>query len=179
MEENKYKKQETNLKEIKRKINEFILEEINRQYRNNEEKVLEELLNAMGYETRILRKSDEEKDIVATKPKTSLSLLLQCKETIFDENVDEDKENEEDRDVFKIDNNYDVLVTISNYGDSNNDYAKEIKVNKALGGKEIVELVLKYYPQMSSEFKDKIPLKNMFVPYSWDSGEEKDITLFP
>ena len=179
MEENKYKKQETDLKEMKRKINEFILEEINMKYRNNEEKVLEELLNAMGYETRILRKSDEEKDIIATKPKTSLSLLLQFKETSFDEIIDENKEEEKDRDVFKIDNNYDILVTLSNYGDSNNGYAKELKVNKALGGREIVELVLKYYPQMSNEFKEKIPLKNIYVPYGWDKEEINNVTLIP
>lgn len=169
MEENN--KEIIQLKKMKKKINEYILGEINRKYRSNEEKVLCELLNAMGYETRIVKKSDTEKDIVATKPNTSLNILLQFKENTFDQ-------DEEDRDVFKIDNNYDVLVTLSNCGEIDNNYAKELKINKALGGKEIIELVLKYYNKMSDEFKTQVPLKSIFIPADWDIEDIKENTLF-
>ena len=174
-------KEKIDFEKIQKDIRKYILDEINKKYKKNEEKVLCELLNAMGYETSVERKNEEGKNIIATKPGTSLTILLQFNENAFKQDEENDKkdddENDEEEAIFKMDNNYDVLVTLSNYGEGNNEYTKKLRVNKALGGKEIVEMVLKYYSQMSDEFKKNIPLKMMLIPCEWDV-KKKDSILF-
>ena len=63
------------IKNIEKRTNEFVLEQINKNYKNCEEDVLCELLNAMGYETKIIKNREGEKDIIASKPGTSLNIL--------------------------------------------------------------------------------------------------------
>lgn len=162
-----------NLNEIKRKTNEFILEQINKNYKNNEENVLCELLSAMGYETKIIKSRAGEKDIIASKPGTSLNILLQLQEAFSDDDLEENQ-----RSLFNLDNNYDVLVTLSNCGENNDNYAKEMKVNKVLGGKEVISLVLKYYSKMSDDFKTKVPLKSIWIPGDWKTEDNDSSNIF-
>ena len=68
-------KEKIDFEKIQKDIRKYILDEINKKYKKNEEKVLCELLNAMGYETNVKGGSEIERNIINLNPTTKKHLF--------------------------------------------------------------------------------------------------------
>ena len=63
---------------------------------------------------------------------------------------------------------YGVFVTLSNYTKKAQDYLKINPIIRGINGTELVDLVLKYYDQLSEKYRKMIPMKMVYIPISKD-----------
>lgn len=59
---------------------------------------------------------------------------------------------------------YGLFVTLSDYAKNAKAYLEKHPIIKSINGSELVDLILKYYDDMSEKFKDTIKLKKVFIP---------------
>lgn len=140
----------------------YILKELNKNFKGYElENVVADLLNAMGYRTKISSHGgDNGKDIIAYKDELPSRIIVQVKsqnDNITESMVQSLKGTMDEGD-------YGLFVTLSDYAKNAKIYLEKHPIIKSINGSEFVDLILKYYDDMSEKFKDIIKLKKVFIP---------------
>lgn len=140
----------------------YVLKSLSRNYKGYDlENVVADLLNAMGYKTKISpRGGDRGKDIIAYKDELPPRIIVQVKSQegdIAESTVQSLKGAMREGD-------YGLFVTLSNYTKNAKKYLESMPIIKSINGSELADLILKYYDLMSEEFKDTIKLRKVFIP---------------
>lgn len=154
--------------EIKESTRDFILKELTRQLKGYElEEFIADLLRAMGYRTKVsTRGGDHGVDIVAYKDELPPRILVQVKSTDGDiqESVIQSL-----RGAMK-DGDYGLFVTLSDYRDNAKAYLDNTPIIKGINGAEVIDLVLRYYEQLSEKYRRMIPLERVYIPVMEDNA---------
>ena len=140
----------------------FILKELSRQLKGYDlEGFVADLLRAMGYRTTISPQGgDSGIDITAYKDELPPRILVQVKsqdgdikETTIQSLKGAMREGE-----------YGLFVTLSNYTKNAQKYLDSTPIIRGINGTELVELILKYYDDLSDKYRKMIPLKQVYIP---------------
>ena len=140
----------------------FILKELSRQLKGYDlEGFVADLLRAMGYRTTISPQGgDSGIDITAYKDELPPRILVQVKsqdgdikETTIQSLKGAMREGE-----------YGLFVTLSNYTKNAQKYPDSTPIIRGINGTELVELILKYYDDLSDKYRKMIPLKQVYIP---------------
>ena len=140
----------------------YILKELNKNFKGYElEDIVADLLNAMGYRTKVSpHGGDNGKDIIAYKDELPPRIIVQVKSqkgNVTESTVQSLKGTMDEGD-------YGLFVTLSDYAKNAKTYLEKHPIIKSINGSELVDLILKYYDDMSDRFKAAIKLKKVFIP---------------
>lgn len=140
----------------------YVLKALSTYYKGYDlEVVVSDLLNAMGYRTKISSHGgDRGKDIVAYKDELPPRIVVQVKSQdgdIAESTVQSLKGAMREGD-------YGLFVTLSDYTKNARKFLESQPIIKALNGSDLVDLILKYYDDMPDSFRDKVKLKRVFIP---------------
>lgn len=148
----------------------YVLKELSRQLKGYPlENLIENLLQAMGYRTRVSpHGGDRGKDIIAYKDELPPRIVVQVKS--------------QDGDIAETtlqslkgamhEGDYGLFVTLSNYTSNAKKYLNEHPIIRGINGSELVDLILKYYEQLDEEYRKIIPLKKVYIPVSKDENDD-------
>ena len=77
-------------------------------------------------------------------------------------------------------------MTLSNYTQNAQKYLDNTPIIRGINGTELVDLVLKYYDQLSVKYRKMIPLKMVYIPVppeesNWHltEGQVRLLTILP
>ena len=140
----------------------FILKEVSKHLIGyGVEDVVADLLRAMGYRTIVsAHGGDSGIDITAYKDELPPRILVQVKS--------------QDGDIREAaiqslkgamrEGDYGLFVTLSNYTRNAQKYLDNTPIIRGINGNELVDLILKYYPDLSEKYQQMIPLKRVYIP---------------
>ncbi|AEY67519.1 restriction endonuclease [Clostridium sp. BNL1100] len=155
--------------EIVETTKDFILKELSKQLKGYElEGFVADLLKAMGYRTIVSAQGgDSGIDITAYKDELPPRILVQVKsqdgdikETIIQSLKGAMREGD-----------YGLFVTLSNYTNNAQNYLKSTPIIRGINGTELVDLILKYYEDLSAKYRKMIPLKMVYIPVAKDNED--------
>lgn len=140
----------------------FILKELSRQLKGYDlESFVADLLRAMGYRTTVSAKGgDSGIDITAYKDELPPRILVQVKST--DSDIRESTIQSLKGAMREGD--YGLFVTLSNYTKNAQKYLDSTPIIRGINGTELVDLILKYYKDLSDKYRKMIPLKQVYIP---------------
>lgn len=147
----------------------FVLKELSRQLKGYDlEEFVADLLNAMGYRTNISAKGgDNGIDIVAYKDELPPRIVVQVKSQ--DSDIKEST-IQSLKGAMKS-GDYGVFITLSNYTKNAQKFLADNPIIRGINGAELVDLILKYYEQLSDRNQKIIPLRKVYIPISKDDLE--------
>ncbi len=64
---------------------------------------------------------------------------------------------------------YGLFVTLSNYTKNAQRYLDSTPIIRGIDGTDLVDLILKYYQNLSDKYKKMIPLKMVYIPTAKDA----------
>lgn len=146
----------------------FILKELGRQLKGYDlEAFVADLFRAMGYRTTVSPQGgDSGIDITAYKDELPPRILVQVKS--------------QDRDIKETtiqalkgamrEGDYGLFVTLSNYTKNAQKYLDSTPIIRGINGTELVDLILKYYEDLSEKYRKMIPLKMVYIPVPKDEN---------
>ena len=138
------------LKELSKNLNGYDLEEF-----------VADLLCAMGYRTSLSpHGGDSGIDITAYKDELPPRILVQVKS----QDGDIKETTIQSLKGAMREGDYGLFVTLSNYTKNAKKYLESTPIIRGINGTELVDLVLKYYDQLSDKYRKMIPLKKVFIP---------------
>lgn len=148
--------------EIIESTRDFILKELSRQLKGYElEEFVADLLSAMGYRTTISPNGgDSGIDITAYKDELPPRILVQVKS----QDGDIKETTIQSLKGAMREGDYGLFVTLSDYTKNAKRYLDSTPIIRGINGTELVDLVLKYYRELSERFKRIIPLKMVYIP---------------
>ena len=154
-------------KEIIEGTKDFILKEISRQLKGYDlEEFVADLLQAMGYRTTVSpHGGDSGIDITAYKDELPPRILVQVKS----QDGDIKETTIQSLKGAMREGDYGLFVTLSNYTKNAKKYLENTPIIRGINGTELVELVLKYYGQLSEKYRKMIPLKMVYIPVTLDT----------
>lgn len=140
----------------------FILKELSKKLKGYDlELFMADLLRAMGYRTTVSpHGGDSGIDIVAYKDELPPRILVQVKSgdsDIKEETIQSLKGAMREGD-------YGLFVTLSDYKRNAQKYLDSTPIIRGINGSELVELILKYYMDLSEKYRKMIPLKMVYIP---------------
>ncbi len=146
----------------------FILKELSKKLKGYDlEPFVADLLRAMGYRTTVSeRGGDSGIDIIAYKDELPPRILVQVKSG----NSDIKEEMIQSLKGAMREGDYGLFVTLSDYRRNAKRYLEHTPIIRGINGTELVDLILKYYEELSEKYKRMIPLKMVYIPVS--GGEE-------
>lgn len=140
----------------------FVLKELSKRLKGyNFESFIANLLNAMGYRTKVSKQGgDSGIDIVAYKDEFPPRICVQVK------SIDSDIKEATIQSLrgAMSEGDYGVFVTLSDYTPNAKSYLEQHPIIKGINGSELVDLVLKYYDKLDDKYQDIIPLKQVYIP---------------
>ena len=144
----------------------FVLKELSRQLKGYDlELFVADLLRAMGYRTRVSpHGGDSGIDIVAYKDELPPRILVQVKSSdgaIKESTIQSLKGAMREGD-------YGLFVTLSDYTKNAQRYLDSTPIIRGINGTELVDLILKYYKDLSDKYVRMIPLKMVYIPVPCD-----------
>lgn len=147
----------------------FVLKELSRQLKGYDlEEFVADLLNAMGYRTNISAKGgDNGIDIVAYKDELPPRIVVQVKSQ--DSDIKEST-IQSLKGAMKS-GDYGVFITLSNYTKNAQKFLADNPIIRGINGAELVDLILKYYEQLSDRNQKIIPLRKVYIPIAKDDLE--------
>ena len=153
--------------EIIESTKDFILKEISRQLKGYDlEEFVADLLQAMGYRTTVSpHGGDSGIDITAYKDELPPRILVQVKS----QDGDIKETTIQSLKGAMREGDYGLFVTLSNYTKNAKKYLENTPIIRGINGTELVELVLKYYGQLSEKYQKMIPLKMVYIPVTLDT----------
>lgn len=153
-----------NAEDIIESTKDFILKELSKNLKGYDlEEFIADLLNAMGYRTKVSQHGgDSGIDIIAYKDELPPRILVQVKSQ--DDNIKESTLQSLKGAMREGD--YGLFVTLSNYTKNAQKYLDTTQIIRGINGTELVELILKYYDDLSEKYKRIIPLKKVYIPIS-------------
>ena len=153
--------------EIIENTKDFILKEISRQLKGYDlEEFVADLLQAIGYRTTVSpHGGDSGIDITAYKDELPPRILVQVKS----QDGDIKETTIQSLKGAMREGDYGLFVTLSNYTKNAKKYLESTSIIRGINGTELVELVLKYYGQLSEKYRKMIPLKMVYIPVTLDT----------
>lgn len=120
-----------------------------------------DLLRAMGYRCTVSPQGgDSGIDITAYKDELPPRILVQVKS----QDSDIKESTIQSLKGAMREGDYGLFVTLSNYTNNAQKYLKNTPIIRGINGTGLVDLVLKYYDQLSEKYKKMIPLKMVYIP---------------
>ena len=144
----------------------FILKELSRQLKGYDlEEFVADLLNAMGYRTKVsAHGGDRGIDVIAYKDELPPRIAVQVKS----QDGDIKETTIQSLKGAMMPGDYGLFVTLSNYTKNAQKFLDANPIIRGINGTELVDLVLKYYDLLSEKHKRIIPLKKVFIPVPKD-----------
>ncbi len=144
----------------------FILKELSKHLKGYDfELFIADLLNAMGYRTSVsTHGGDSGIDITAYKDELPPRILVQVKS----QDGDIKESTIQSLKGAMREGDYGLFVTLSNYTKNAQKYLDSVPIIRGINGTELVDLILKYYDQLSDKYRKIIPLKMVYIPVSRD-----------
>lgn len=99
-------------------------------------------------------------DITAYKDELPPRILVQVKS----QNIDIKEETMQSLKGAMREGDYVLFVTLSNYTKNVQKYLNSTPIIRGINGTELVELILKYYDNLSEKYTKMIPLKQVYIP---------------
>ena len=148
--------------DIKEATKDFILKELSRQLKGYDlEEFVEDLLNAMGYNTYLSpHGGDNGIDIIAYKGELPPRILVQVKSG--DGNIRETTIQSLKGAMREGD--YGLFVTLADYTKNAQKYLESVPIIKGINGTELVDLIIDNYDDLSDKYKRMIPLEMVYIP---------------
>ena len=145
----------------------FVLKELSKKLKGYDlEAFVADLLNAMGYRTTLSpHGGDSGIDITAYKDELPPRIMVQVKSgsgNISETVVQSLKGALKSQD-------YGLFVTLADYTKNAKKFLNDNPHIKGINGTELVDLILKYYEDLSDKYQKMIPLKMVYIPVP---GEE-------
>lgn len=155
--------------EIVEATKDFILKELSKNLKGYDlEKFVADLLRAMGYRTTIsAHGGDNGIDIKAYKDELPPRILVQVKS----QDSDIKESTIQSLKGAMREGDYGLFVTLSNYTKNAQKYLDNTPIIRGINGTELVELILKYYEDLSEKYRKMIPLKMVYIPVAKKDGE--------
>ncbi len=140
----------------------FILKELSRQLKGYAlEDFVADLLRAMGYRTIVSpHGGDSGIDITAYKDELPPRILVQVKS----QDGDIKEATIQSLKGAMREGDYGLFVTLSNYTQNARKYLNSTPIIRGINGTELVDLILKYYEELSDKYQRMIPLKRVYIP---------------
>ncbi|WP_314642319.1 restriction endonuclease [Stomatobaculum longum] len=140
----------------------FILKELSRQLKGYDlEAFVADLLRAMGYRTIVSQQGgDSGIDITAYKDELPPRILVQVKS----QDSDIKETTIQSLKGAMREGDYGLFVTLSNYTKNAQKYLNSTPIIRGINGTELVDLILKYYEDLSERYRKMIPLKMVYIP---------------
>ena len=140
----------------------FILKELSRQLKGYDlEQFVADLLRAMGYRTTVSPQGgDSGIDITAYKDELPPRILVQVKS----QDSDIKETTIQSLKGAMREGDYGLFVTLSNYTKNAQKYLDSTPIIRGINGTELVDLILKYYEELSEKYRKMIPLKMVYIP---------------
>lgn len=150
--------------EIIENTRDFILKELSRNLKGYDlEEFVADLLNAIGYRTKISpHGGDSGIDITAYKDELPPRILVQVKS----QDGDIKESTIQSLKGAMREGDYGLFVTLSNYTKKAQKYLDSTPIIRGINGTELVDLILKYYDNLSEKYRKMIPLKMVYIPIS-------------
>lgn len=154
----------TTAEDIIENTKDFILKELSRQLKGYDlENFVADLLRAMGYRTIVSpHGGDSGIDITAYKDELPPRILVQVKSqdgAIKEATIQSLKGAMREGD-------YGLFVTLSSYTKNAQKYLDNTPIIRGINGTELVDLILKYYEDLSEKYRKMIPLRMVYIPVS-------------
>lgn len=148
--------------EIVEATRDFILKELSKNLKGYDlEEFVADLLRAMGYRTTVsTHGGDSGIDITAYKDELPPRILVQVKS----QDSDIKEATLQSLKGAMREGDYGLFVTLSNYTKNAKKYLNSTPIIRGINGTELVDLVLKYYQDLSDKYKKMIPLKMVYIP---------------
>lgn len=148
--------------EILENTKDFILKELSRQLKGYDlENFIADLFRVMGYRTIVSPQGgDSGIDITAYKDELPPRILVQVKS----QDSDIKEATIQSLKGAMREGDYGVFVTLSNYTKNAQKYLDNTPIIRGINGIELVDLILKYYADLSPKYKKIIPLKMVYIP---------------
>lgn len=148
--------------EIQEITKDFILKELSKRLKGYDfENFVANLLNAMGYRTKVSKQGgDSGIDIVAYKDEFPPRICVQVK------SIESDIKEATIQSLrgAMSEGDYGVFVTLPDYTPNAKAYLEQHPIIRGLNGSEVVDLVLRYYDDLDDKYQDMIPLKHVYIP---------------
>jgi len=120
-----------------------------------------DLLKAMGYRTKVSPQGgDSGIDITAYKDELPPRILVQVKS----QDADIKEATIQSLKGAMREGDYGLFITLSNYTKNAKTYLDSTPIIRGINGTDLVELVLKYYGNLSEKYQRIIPLKMVYIP---------------
>lgn len=150
----------------------FILKELSKHLKGYDfEEFVADLLNAMGYRTTVSKHGgDNGIDITAYKDELPPRILVQVKS----QDGDIKESTIQSLKGAMREGDYGLFVTLSNYTKNAQKYLENTPIIRGINGTELVDLILKYYDQLSEKYRRMIPLKMVYIPVPKEDSEDLD-----
>ena len=127
------------------------------------EEFVADLLRAMGYRCTVSPQGgDSGIDITAYKDELPPRIVVQVKS----QDGDIRETTIQSLKGAMREGDYGLFVTLSNYTKNARKYLEGTPIIRGINGMELVELILKYYDQLSEKYRKMIPLKMVYIPVS-------------
>lgn len=154
--------------EIIESTKDFILKELSKNLKGYDlELFVADLLQAMGYRTSVSpHGGDSGIDITAYKDELPPRILVQVKS----QDSDIKETTIQSLKGAMREGDYGLFVTLSNYTKNSQKYLESTPIIRGINGAELVELILKYYPDLSEKYRKMIPLKMVYIPVARDDA---------
>ena len=155
--------------EIVEATRDFVLKELSKNLKGYDlEEFVADLLRAMGYRTTVsAHGGDSGIDITAYKDELPPRILVQVKS--------------QDSDIKEAaiqslkgamrEGDYGLFVTLSDYTKNARKYLDSTPIIRGMNGTELVDLILKYYRDLSEKYKKMIPLKMVYIPVARENED--------
>ena len=125
------------------------------------EEFVADLLKAMGYRCTVSTQGgDSGIDITAYKDELPPRILVQVKT----QDSDIKETTIQSLKGAMREGDYGLFVTLSNYTKNAQKYLENTPIIRGINGTELVDLILKYYAQLSEKYRKMIPLKMVYIP---------------
>ncbi|MBW4847903.1 MAG: restriction endonuclease [Lachnospiraceae bacterium] len=148
--------------EIVETTKDFILKELSKNLKGYDfEGFVADLLRAMGYRTMVsAHGGDSGIDVTAYKDELPPRILVQVKS----QNSDIKEATIQSLKGAMREGDYGLFVTLSNYSKNAQKYLENTPIIRGINGTELVDLILKYYEDLSQKYRKMIPLKMVYIP---------------
>lgn len=148
--------------EIIEATRDFILKELSKNLKGYDlEPFVANLLQAMGYRTILSpHGGDSGIDITAYKDELLPRIVVQVKS----QDGDIKETTIQSLKGAMREGDYGLFMTLSNYTKNAQKYLDNTPIIRGINGTELVDLVLKYYDQLSVKYRKMIPLKMVYIP---------------
>lgn len=140
----------------------FVLKELSKNLKGYAlEEFVADLLSAMGYRCKLSAQGgDSGIDIIAYRDELPPRILVQVKS----QDGDIKETTIQSLKGAMREGDYGLFIALSGYTKNARKYLDATPIIRGIDGTELVDLILKYYDQLSDKYKKMIPLKMVYIP---------------